>query len=225
MAKKAHGKGIFITFEGPEGSGKTTHSRALVDWLRSSGREVIATREPGGTPFGDTLREILLSHKGYESIDSVTELLLYEAIRAHHVENIIRPALERGAIVMCDRFTDATVAYQGFGRRIPLGLVSSLNSIAARGVRPDLTIILDVSPETGLRIAKRENRAESPAGTLDRIEAAGIAFHRRVRAGYKSIAKGNKRRYVVVRRKHAVEETFSVITRAVRARFPRLLLS
>ncbi|MBL4889558.1 MAG: dTMP kinase [Candidatus Lindowbacteria bacterium] len=214
--------GIFITFEGPEGSGKTTNSSKLIRLIRSSGRKVVATREPGGTPFGDRIRTILLSHQNDENIDSLTELLLYEAIRAHHVENVIKPALAEGAVVVCDRYTDASLAYQGYGRKIPTKLVSNLNSVASRNVVPDLTILLDVNPEVGLSLARRDERAESPAGELDRIESAGKAFHQRVRRGYKEIALKNKKRFIVIKRQKDKDSTFALVKAGVLEKFPAI---
>lgn len=210
-------KGIFITFEGPDGSGKTTQARTLAEHLRNRGRDVLLTREPGGTAFGDGVRKILLDHLSDENIDSVSELLLYEAIRAHHVEKLIRPALARGRVVICDRFIDASVAYQGYGRGIPIAVVAELNRIATRGLKPDLTIVLDVNPKVGLKMAR------SVAGSLDRIESAGPAFHRRVRAGYKALVRREPKRFALLRRAGDRAETFAAILRTVAARLPRLL--
>lgn len=214
-------KGLFITFEGPDGSGKTTQARRLAGVLESQGHSVVLTREPGGTPFGDSVRDILLRHVTEERITSMTELLLYESIRAHHVENLIRPAIEEGRVVICDRFIDASLAYQGYGRGVPLAQVKTLNKFAAGGLLPDLTLLLDVSPEIGLGMARRSEGKETKNGELDRIESAGPAFHRRVRRGYLEIAR-RSRRFEVVKRARDKETTFARIIEIVRRRFPAL---
>ncbi|RMH55724.1 MAG: dTMP kinase [Candidatus Hydrogenedentota bacterium] len=206
-------KGLLITFEGPDGSGKTTHARRLVRKLRRQGWEVVLTREPGGTPFGDRVRKILLDRKFEEEIGARTELLLYEAIRAHHVKNVIAPAIANGEIVVCDRFTDASVAYQGWGRRLGEKEVKAINAFATGGITPDLTILLDLKPEVGLGVI--ETRRNGGKDGLDRVEAAGITFHRRVRRGYRSLARKERNRIVMIRRAEDPEETFKKIEDAV----------
>lgn len=213
-------KGIFITIEGPDGAGKTTHALSLMSLFRLKGREVVLTREPGGTTFGDSVRKILLD-PSTGTISPTTELLLYESIRAHHVQTVILPALARGAIVISDRFTDASVAYQGYGRRIPLKIVNTLNAIATNGLTPDVTILLDVNPETGLSMARSRTKGEAKKGQLDRIESAGKAFHRRVRRGYHEIAAAQKRRFAVVKRRPTAEATFAALLEALARREPR----
>ncbi|MEW5693381.1 MAG: dTMP kinase [Candidatus Hydrogenedentota bacterium] len=178
-------RGIFITFEGPEGSGKTTQSSRLVQYLRDRGNEVLYTREPGGSLIGDKIRGLLLDPKNKEMI-STTELLLYAACRAQHIEEMIKPALMRGTIVICDRFMDSSTAYQGYGRQLDLELIETLNKIAVNGCLPDITLVLDIEAERGLKKAIALAKDES-AGTPDRIEEMGISFHRRVREGYKKI--------------------------------------
>lgn len=211
--KKKTERGLFITFEGPDGAGKSTHAKRLGAHLRSQGHAVILTREPGGTPFGDKVRNILLDPET-GPISPITELLMYESIRAHHVESLIRPALERGEIVISDRFTDASVAYQGYGRGIPIETVKTLNAIATSGLIPDITVIIDINSDTGLKAAQSPDRG----GRLDRIEAAGRAFHRRVRSGYKVIAEEFPRRVVVVKRQRSPERTFELVLAALRDR-------
>lgn len=210
-------RGYFITLEGPDGAGKSTHARALESLLRKCGRRVVLTREPGGTPFGDHLRGILLD-PATGAISSLTELLLYESIRAHHVETLIRPALDAGAIVISDRFTDASVAYQGYGRRIPVETVKMLNHIATSDLKPDTTLLLDISAGRGLQAARTADRAEARGGQLDRIESAGVAFHRRVRAGYQQLAEAEPERIVVIRRRKGREATFRSILDALAGR-------
>lgn len=163
---------MLIAIEGLDGSGKTTQARLLVEHLRRLGREVLPVEEPGTTPAGRAIREILLDH-GRE-IAPLTELLLYEASRAQMVREVVRPALEAGKIVVSDRFSLSSLAYQGYGRGLPLELIRELNKIATGGLEPDLTILLDISPEEGLR----------RKGFLDRMEGSGLEFYRRVREGY-----------------------------------------
>jgi dTMP kinase len=168
-------RGLFIVFEGPEGAGKSTQIARLAERLRGSGRDVLLTREPGGTRAGDAVRQVLLDPE--QVIYPLTEFLLYSASRAQLVSEVIGPALEAGRDVVSDRFTGASVAYQGYGRGLDLDLVADLNRRATSGLRPDLTVLLDIEPEAGLR------RARSRSGQ-DRLEAAGLDFHRRVREGY-----------------------------------------
>jgi len=169
--------GLFITLEGGEGAGKTTQGQRLTAWLEAhSTRPVLYTREPGGTPLGRTLREILL-HAPLQPM-ATTELLLYAADRAEHVARVIRPALADDGIVVCDRFIDSTVAYQGYGRGLDLALIAQLNRIATGGLLPDLTLWFRLDPERGL--ARRDDH--------DRLEAAGLAFHRRVHDGFAALA-------------------------------------
>ena len=169
---------FFITFEGGEGAGKTTQIKYLAECLAP---KVVVTREPGGTAVADQIRATLLDPKN--KISPELELLLYEAARRDHVENIIRPALKAGKIVLCDRFTDATIAYQGFARGLSLKLIDNLNTIATGGLKPDLTFLFDLSPKIGL------NRATKRNPTKDRIESEKIAFHEKVRKGYLTLAR------------------------------------
>jgi dTMP kinase len=192
-------KGIFITFEGPEGSGKSTHLKLLASYLRRNGRRVTLTREPGGTPLAKTLRHLLLQTS--RKITPLAELFLYEADRAHHVETCVQPALKRGEIVLCDRYTDSTLAYQGDGRGLPKHSVEALNRIASRAVDPQLTLLLDVPVEQGLR------QAHAKKGRHDRLEHAGLAFHRRVRKGFMTLAKRFPRRIRVVSQEKKIETT------------------
>jgi len=207
-------KGTFITFEGPDGAGKSTQARNLAALLRAKGKNVILTREPGGTPFGDRVRNILLD-PDTGAINPITELLMYESIRAHHVETVIKPAIQRGDTVISDRFTDASLAYQGYGRKIPIATVKTLNKIATFNLIPNLTIIIDCNSAAGLKAAQKDERAESKPGRLDRIEAAGPAFHKRVRDGYKKIAKEAKKRVIVINRQRTAALTFDLIRKAL----------
>ena len=176
---------LFITFEGGEGCGKSTQAGALYRRLLSLGIPAILTHEPGGTPLGNDLRRWL---KGEGEIDPLTELLLFNASRAHLVSQVIRPALDGGSIVICDRFFHSTIAYQGYGRGLDLGLIETVNNIATQGLRPDLIVLLDIAAEQGL---KRKN-------LRDRFEREEIAFHQRVRQGYLEMAKKDPQRWLVI---------------------------
>ena len=187
--------GLFITFEGGEGSGKTTQLKTLLVHLRSAGRGAVETRDPGGTHIGKQIRALLLDRDNARMAPAA-ELLLYEASRAQLVHEVIRPALSAGRIVLCDRFTDSTVAYQGYGRGLDLELIARLNALATGGLRPDLTFLLDLDPAVGLlratrRVAERQDRQ-------DRIEAEVLTFHQQVRAGYRAIAGAEPERVTVL---------------------------
>lgn len=186
-------KGRFITIEGTEGSGKTRQAKLLCAYLKGLGYRVIHTREPGDTNIGRAIRKILLNPEN-KSLTDMAELFLYLADRSQHTEEIIRPYLKKGYIVVCDRYIDATVAYQGYGRKLPLSLIHRLNRLATKGLKPDLTIILDVPLETGLRRAIKVGRY---AG--DRIERETLAFHRRVRRGYMELASKEPKRIRVIK--------------------------
>jgi dTMP kinase len=187
--------GLFITFEGPEGSGKSTHIRRLQQWLEKQGHKCLITREPGGTGIAETLREIVKYHNKDEQIYDETELLLFEASRAQHVRHLIKPALERGEIVLCDRFADSSTAYQGYARGLGPDTVRSLNAYAIGDCVPDLTLILDVPPEIGL--ARTIERSEARRDE-DRMEAEALEFHRKVREGFLEIARLEPERVKVV---------------------------
>jgi dTMP kinase len=201
MAKK----GIFITFEGPEGGGKSTHIQLLTRWLREQKRTVLVTREPGGTAFAQTLRKVLLHTK--TAISPLAELLLYESDRAQHMSECVLPALKKGQVVLCDRFTDSTVAYQGYGRGLDLPLIKTLNNIASQGWKPDLTLLLDVPVDRGLRQARKKG--------YDRLEEAGLAFHRRVRKGFLKLARQERYRFRIVQQQKDPQATQQLIREAV----------
>lgn len=183
-------KGLFVTLEGPEGAGKSTNREYLADRLRARGLDVVLTREPGGTPLAERIRDLLLTPAD-EPMAVDTELLLVFAARAQHLAQVIRPALARGAVVLCDRFTDATYAYQGAGRELGKRFISALEDLVQGELRPDLTVILDLEPATGL------NRA-SQRGALDRIEQEQIDFFHRVRSCYLEIAAANPQRCALI---------------------------
>ncbi len=189
-------KGVFITFEGIEGSGKSSQVALLADYLTARGRPVTVTREPGGTPIGDQVRTILLDPKN-KALDPGAELLLYAASRAQHLKEVIAPSLAAGKVVLCDRFSDATIAYQGYGRGLDLGMISALDRIVTSGKQPDLTLLLDIEASAGLARARGRNHSlglEKEA----RFENEDIAFHERVRKGYLSLAKQQSARIRVV---------------------------
>ncbi|MDD0975483.1 dTMP kinase [Pseudomonas fontis] len=182
--------GLFITLEGPEGAGKSTNREYLAEHLRQAGLDVLLTREPGGTPLAERIRELLLAPSD-EKMDADTELLLVFAARAQHLAEVIRPALARGAIVLCDRFTDATYAYQGGGRGLSVERIAMLEQFVQGALRPDLTLVFDLPVEVGLsRAAAR--------GRLDRFEQEGQAFFEAVRQAYLERAKAEPARYRLV---------------------------
>jgi dTMP kinase len=186
-------RGIFITFEGGEGAGKSTQIRRLAETLRAAGHEVIVTREPGGSPGAEAVRHVLLSGAA-ESFGPGMEAILFAAARSDHVEQVIRPAIERGAIVLCDRFLDSSRVYQGGDGRLDPGFMASLERVAINGMMPDLTIILDVGAEEGMRRAAKRRGTDAP----DRFEKEAIEVHRRRRQAYLEIARAEPERCVVV---------------------------
>ena len=183
-------RGKFITLEGTEGVGKTTNLTFIQEWLEQKNVPLIVTREPGGTPLAEELREMLL-RKRDEPVDASAELLMVFAARAQHLNQVIRPALERGEWVLCDRFTDATYAYQGAGRGLSLEMIETLENLVQEELRPDLTIVLDIDVETGL--ARASDRA-----ALDRFESEAVEFFHRVRGGYRTRVAQQPDRYRVI---------------------------
>ena len=204
-------RGVFITLEGGDGSGKTTQAEFLRGWLAERGRTVVRTREPGGTEVGVEVREIVLHHRG--DITPRAEALLYAADRAHHVATVVRPALERGEVVIQDRYIDSSVAYQGVGRVLDPEEVRSLSEWATEGLRPDLTILLDLDADAA------RGRLDEARTRYDRLEAEASEFHDRVRAAYLDIAIAEPDRFLVVDAKRSVDE----IAAAIRDRVASLL--
>ena len=196
---------MFITFEGIEGSGKTTQEKRVAELLRGRGRNVVVTKEPGGTPLADRIRAILLDSRS--SIDPIAEVFLFAASRRQHTMEVIRPALQRGDVVLCDRYADSTLAYQGFGRMIELDRLRMVNRWATDGTEPDLTLLFDLPEEVGLTRARSRNSV-APADE-GRFEAEDLRFHRRVREGYLSMAKAEPERFVVIDANGTVDEVFA----------------
>jgi dTMP kinase len=207
--------GFFITFEGGEGSGKTTQLKALLATVRALQGEAIQTRDPGGTAIGNQVRELLLNGDNVR-MSALAELFLYEASRAQLVQEVIRPALAAGRLVLCDRFTDSTVAYQGYGRGLNLDLLEQLNAVAADGLRPDLTFLLDLDPAVGL--ARAAERLAHPRQQPDRLEGEVLEFHQRVRAGYRALAAREPERVVILDATLGILELGAQIRRHVERR-------
>jgi dTMP kinase len=198
--------GCFITFEGVEGSGKTTQIRLAGEFLREKGLEVIVTQEPGGTPLGERIREILLNHGGFD-ISGEAEVFLFAAARAQHTDRLILPALEKGQVILCDRFSDATIAYQAYGRGLPLETVREVCRLASRGLSPRLTLLFDLPVEKGLERAFRRIAGREAASREDRFEREHLDFHRRIREGYLAIARQDPDRVKIINASRDIETT------------------
>jgi dTMP kinase len=203
-------RGIFISFEGVEGAGKSTQAKLLADYIAKIGCLVVLTREPGGTPIAEQIREILLE-PGNTDMADVTELLLYLASRAQHVRQLILPALSEGKVVICERFSDATLAYQGHARGFDLDSLERMNEVATDGLEPDLTIFLDLEAKDGL--------SRKSEGDLDRLESEGVDFHNRVRKGYLAIAQGAPQRVKVIDARGSIEDVHLRVKECVDQRF------
>jgi dTMP kinase len=202
--------GYFITFEGVEGCGKTTQIKLLSELLTARGISAVLTREPGGCPIADKIRTILLDAEN-RALSPLAELMLYAAARAQHVTEIITPALTTGKIVLCDRFCDATVAYQSFGRGLDRAVIDILNLHACQGVSPDLTILFDCDPAVGLERARI--RIEASSGPREeRFELEALHFHHRVRAGYLQLAADEPDRFLIINGADTIEEIFKTVS-------------
>ena len=180
-------RGLFITFEGADGCGKTTQLKLLGEYLQNKNRQIIITREPGAKGLGEKIREILLNYDG--EVSSVCESFLFLADRAQHIDVIVKPAIEQGKIVLCDRHIDSTVAYQGYGRGLDIERINMLNNIATSNLKPDLTLVFDIDVETSMKRVGKEK---------DRMESAGVEFHNRVREGYLELANSEPERIKVI---------------------------
>ncbi len=200
---------LFVTFEGPEGSGKTTQVRLLAGWLSAHGQDVLTTREPGGTRIGDGIRALLLD-PAHTEMRSETEILLFSAARAQIVGQVIRPHLAKGGIVLCDRFADSTLAYQGYGRQLDLETLRRITAFATGDLTPDLTVCLDLSASEGLRRKAGGDQLE-----WNRMEREQLAFHRRVRQGFLALAAAEPARWLVVDALKPIEEIQAAIRKRV----------
>lgn len=207
-------RGKFITIEGVEGSGKTTQAALLSDYLRKQGIDVVETREPGGTEAGEKIRQILLSPT-LSTLTVITELFLFLAARAQQVAEVIAPALKTGKWVVCDRFSDATMAYQGHGRGIDTDAIRIMNDFATNGLKPDLTVLLDLDVEIGIRRAVRAKREFAESRNGDRMEKENKEFHRRVRTGYLELAGSEPDRIKVIRVAGSIEDAHRTIVTLV----------
>ena len=210
---------MFITFEGIEGSGKSTQLQRVASFLRERGRKVVTTKEPGGTEIANRIRAIVLDSKN--EIDPIAEVLLFAASRRQHTVEVIRPAAERGEVVLCDRYTDSTLAYQGFGRLLNLDQLRTLNRWATGDLDPDLTLIFDLPEQVGLSRAVRRNSAA--VDDEGRFEAEDLRFHRRVREGYLSLATAEPRRYAIVDANGTIDQVFERTMKTLRERLPELV--
>lgn len=204
---------MFITFEGPEGSGKSTQIRLLAEFLRARGLSVEVVREPGGTPIGDQVRHVL-HDTANTAMSPEAEVLLYSASRAQLVSQRIRPSLAAGRVVLCDRYADSTMAYQGYGRGLDLGMLAALTEIATGGLKPDLTLLLDLDVSAGL--SRRRVRGEE----MNRLDLEAVAFHERVREGYRLLANADPERWVRIQADRSVDVVAADIREAVLARLP-----
>ena len=206
--------GIFITFEGIEGCGKSTQIRILNDTLKAKGEDTVLTREPGGTAIGEKIRQVLLN-ADFKAMFPLTELLLYAAARCQHVGEVIRPALDQGKIVLCDRYADATTAYQGAARSIDKQFLKKIHQLSTNDLKPDLTLLLDCPVELGLQ-RTREREPELPEGaSMDRFEKENLEFHQRVRNGYLQIAKEEPSRVKIINALDDIETVHQNIVQEV----------
>ncbi len=205
-------QGLFITFDGPEGGGKTTQRELISKKLKELGHNVVDTREPGGTKLGKAIREWLLTPSDVK-IASHAEILLFMADRAQHVFEVVKPALEAGKIVLCDRYVDSTIAYQVGGRGLPLELMDQLNQISHQGLMPHRTYLLMVDPNEGLKRAQKKGP--------DRFEEENLTFHEKVSAKYLQIAKENSKRIKLIEGNYSIEQTFEIIFNDLKSLLPK----
>ncbi len=208
---------LFVTFEGLDGSGKSTHLQRAARWLESAGVPHVVTHEPGGTPIGDAIRGVFLD-RTHGGMDAKTELLLVFASRRQHLTELIEPALASGRHVLCDRFTDSTIAYQGYGRGIDLETVAAVDRLATGGRRPDLTLYFDLTAELARKRGHSGSRQKS--GRADRLDAESLAFYSRVREGYRALAAAEPERFRVIDSSTSKEETERAVRAALAALVP-----
>lgn len=196
IAQSPSRRGLFVTIEGPEGAGKTTQARRLHDALQPL-IPVVLAREPGGTLIGEAIRAVLLDDR-HRGMAAETEMLLFAASRAQYVRQIVRPALDAGTCVLSERFVDASIAYQAYGRGLPIEVVRRVNDVATAGLRPDLTLLIDVEPALGLRRARNASGKDGTPGRGDRLEQEDESFHARVRAGFLEMAREEPSRFALI---------------------------
>jgi dTMP kinase len=212
-------KSLFITFEGGEGAGKTTLIGNLERHLISQGYDVVRTREPGGSQLSETIRKWVLEHNTCK-ISSLSELLLFLAARAQHIDELIAPALKEGKIVLCDRFNDSTIAYQGVARGLGVEKVKSLCELVTGDYQPQLTIYLDVDPKEGLNRSRLTNKDISKTGQLDKMESEALAFHEKVRNGFLMLAKNSPERITVINANEGINKVFDTALSIVEPLLP-----
>jgi dTMP kinase len=205
---------MFITLEGIEGSGKTTQIRRLVEFLEDKGVDCVTTRQPGGTQIGENIRSILLDPAN-SALEPLAELLLYMADRAQHINELIRPALKNGKTVVCDRYFDATMVYQGFARGLSIELIGKLHQLLFDDLKPDVTLLLDLSPQVGLERAWQQLNNGQRSGDESRFEAEAVAFHEKVRAGYLELARFEPERFRIIDAAQTQNEVFAAIRKIV----------
>lgn len=205
------GKGLFITFEGADGCGKTTQMELLAEYLKNNEKDVLLTREPGGKGLGEKVREILLNYEG--PVSDRCESFLFLADRAQNIDIIVNPAVSQGKIVLCDRHIDSTVAYQGYGRGLDIERINKLNDIATNGKKPDLTFVFDIDVETSMKRVGKEK---------DRMESAGIDFHNRVREGYLELAKQEPQRIKVLDATKSIKEIHNNVIEIINEKLKNL---
>ncbi len=214
VTARPRGRGLFVTIEGPEGSGKSTQARRLLEAFAPL-IPVILGREPGGTVLGEAIRALLLDER-QRGMAAETEMLLFASSRAQYVAERVRPALDAGTCVLSERFIDASIAYQGYGRGLPIDVVRRVNEVATGGLRPDLTLLIDIDPSTGLHRARNAEGKEGAAGRGDRLEQEGEEFHNRVRAGFLKLAHEEPARFVIVEGRRSPDEVHVAMAAAVR---------
>jgi dTMP kinase len=205
---------MFITLEGIEGSGKTTQIRRLVEFLEDKGVDCVTTRQPGGTQIGENIRSILLDPAN-SALEPLAELLLYMADRAQHINELIRPALKNGKTVVCDRYFDATMVYQGFARGLSIELIGKLHQLLFDDLKPDVTLLLDLSPQVGLERAWQQLNNGQRSGDESRFEAEAVAFHEKVRAGYLELARFEPERFRIIDAAQTQNEVFAAMRKIV----------
>ena len=205
---------MFITLEGIEGSGKTTQIRRLVEFLEDKGVDCVTTRQPGGTQIGENIRSILLDPAN-SALEPLAELLLYMADRAQHINELIRPALKHGKTVVCDRYFDATMVYQGFARGLSIELIGKLHQLLFDDLKPDVTLLLDLSPQVGLERAWQQLNNGQRSGDESRFEAEAVAFHEKVRAGYLELARFEPERFRIIDAAQTQNEVFAAMRKIV----------